>query len=262
MSSLPLPLLHPIGSPRKHRIKQRTALVALFSLLTSHATSSSSPTLLHVHPHTCPRPPFHTLYRMTATARTQSNDVPLPSHKAPQLLPRSLLPLAAFIAALPHNVVPSSVDPHTPLDPQLILDFDPRSESAKEELERVVEQVWSRFPVILFTKARLRHSSDSREIRAILSNMRLKPTPLVVEADQREDAQILLPLLNRLTHVPTLPVLLIGGQPVGSGASDTKDLMGEIRRLHENGELARSILEAGAVVVPERKKGKGKNPSR
>lgn len=87
--------------------------------------------------------------------------------------------------------------------------------------------------------------------------MHLKPTPLVVEVDQREDGHVLSPLLTRLTHVPSLPVLLIGGQPVGTDASDRKDLMAEIRRLHENGDLARRIVEAGSTLEFEKKKGKG-----
>lgn len=88
--------------------------------------------------------------------------------------------------------------------------------------------------------------------------MHLNPAPLVVEVDQREDAQVLLPLLTRLTHVPSLPILLIGGQAVGIDAPDIKSLMGEIRKLHDNGELTRRVAEAGATVQPGKKKGKGR----
>lgn len=90
----------------------------------------------------------------------------------------------------------------------------------------------------------------------MLANMHLKPAPLIVEIDQREDADVLLPLLTRLTHVPSLPLLLIGGQAVGSETSDRKGLMGEIRRLHEKGELTRRMLEAGSTVELGKKKGK------
>lgn len=102
------------------------------------------------------------------------------------------------------------------------------------------------------------HSSDSREVRYMLSSMNLRPAPLVVEVDQREDADVLLPLLTRLTNVPALPLLLIGGQPVGIESSDTRSLMAEIRNLHENGDLTRRILDAGATMQSGRGKGRGR----
>ncbi|KAH0827998.1 hypothetical protein J3R83DRAFT_3643 [Lanmaoa asiatica] len=292
--SLPVPLLHPLGSPRKPRLKHRTALIALFSLLTFTcyllfiaypSLDLSKSFLTHAQDHDL----AHAREENHVVGQADAGQRAVPHRKAPQHLqpvpaprpPLSLSPteelaaVAAFIAALPHNILPSFVDPTVPLDPQLVLDFDPRSESAKEELTRVVEQVWTRFPVILFTKVRpdflslfvfhwhgqLRpscqlHSSDSREVRYMLSNMHLKPAPLVVEVDQREDASVLLPLLTRLTHVPSLPILLIGGQPVGTGVSDTKGIMTEIRKLYENGELTRRILEVGAIVDFGRRKGK------
>lgn len=89
----------------------------------------------------------------------------------------------------------------------------------------------------------------------MLTNMHLKPAPLVVEVDQREDADVLMPLLARLTHVPSLPILLIGGEAVGTDAHDTKGIMDEIRKLHKNGELYRRIFDAGSTV--ENKKGRG-----
>ncbi|KAG8214062.1 hypothetical protein J3R82DRAFT_10820 [Butyriboletus roseoflavus] len=268
-------LLLPPGSPRKHRVKQRTALLALLTLLTftcyllfiAYPSIDLSKSLLtHVQDHNR-RPHVH-----VESPADQQHTAPLRKVQ-PALAPRpplSLSPeeelaaLCAFIAALPHNVLPSFVDPDVPLDPQLVLDFDPRSETAQEELHRVVEQVWARFPVILFTKARLPvpisalrlHSSDSREVRHVLSNMNLKPAPLVVGVDQREDADVLSPLLTRLTHVPSLPILLIGGQPVGTDAHDTKDMMNEVRKLHKNGELARRILKAGSTLDSRKKKGK------
>lgn len=88
--------------------------------------------------------------------------------------------------------------------------------------------------------------------------MHLSPAPLIVEVDQREDAQVLFPLLTRLTHVPALPILMIGGDPVGTETSDTRGLMAEIRNMHENGELTRRILDAGATPDAGKRKGKGK----
>ncbi|KAG6375500.1 hypothetical protein JVT61DRAFT_3059 [Boletus reticuloceps] len=293
MSPLPGPLLHPLASPRKHRVKHRTALLALFSLFTfscyllfiaypSHRLSRSL--LTHVPDHGRPHEshfPDHSSDQHTPPLREVTNRFrPVrPTRPTLALSPtEELAALSAFIAALPRNVLPPSVDPNTPLDPQLVLDFDPRSESAKDELDRLVDHIWTRFPVMLFTKARIHsflflvfgqlrplfvchtqlHSSDSREVRHILDSMHLNPAPLVVEADQRQDAHVLLPLLARLTHVPGLPVLLVGGKPVGSDLPDVKSLMAEIRRLHDDGELTRRVFEAGATVQPVKKKGKGK----
>lgn len=165
---LPGPLLHPLSSPRKQRIKHRTAFLALFSLFTftcyllfiaypSHTLSRSF--LTHVQDHDRQhenRIPVQPTRQPTVPLRPVLQ--PVPASRPPLALSpaEELAALSAFIAALPHNVLPPSVDPHAPLDPQLVLDFDPRSESAREELDRLVEQVWSRFPVMLFTKARTR----------------------------------------------------------------------------------------------------------
>ena len=159
--SLPMPLLSPIGSPRKHRVKHRTALLALLSLFTFtcyllFVTYPSKTLLTRVQDHIHETPKPSTKYR-----KVQQFLQPAPSPRLPLVLSptEELAALSAFIAALPFNVLPHSVDPSLPLDPQLVLDFDPRSESARDELDRLVEQVWSRFPVILFTKVtrRLRY---------------------------------------------------------------------------------------------------------
>ena len=155
-----MPLLLPLGSPRKHRLKQRTALVALFSLVTftcyllfvAYPSLDLSRSLLtHVQDHD--RPYVHE-ERPSKRPKVQQHLQPVPLPRVPLALSptEELAALSAFIAALPHNVLPPTVNPDLPLDPQLVLDFDPRSDSAREELDRLVEQVWSRFPVMLFTK--------------------------------------------------------------------------------------------------------------
>ncbi|KIK98486.1 hypothetical protein PAXRUDRAFT_823846 [Paxillus rubicundulus Ve08.2h10] len=276
MSSLPLPvtsLFHPFHSPRKHRLKHRTILFALFGLVAftcyllfiSGTTLDIEKSLLtHVQDHDRVRAPSDLRQLavnpnpVVPNSRYQKNQQHL--QPVPPLRPQiSLSPseelaaLSAFLAALPYNVIPTTVDPNRPLDPQLVLDFDTRSETSKEELDKVIDEVWTRYPVMLFTKL---HSADSREIRYMFSNMNLNPAPLVFDVDQREDAQVLIPLLMRLTHVPSLPIVLIGGQPVGTDAQDTKSLMVEIRRLQASGELSHRVLEAGAKVQTGKKKGK------
>lgn len=70
-------------------------------------------------------------------------------------LDQELAALSSFIASLPQNVIPYSVDPTLPLDPQLVLDFDINSPRAKDELRAMVEDVWSRNPVFLYAKVLL-----------------------------------------------------------------------------------------------------------
>jgi hypothetical protein len=68
---------------------------------------------------------------------------------------QELAAICSFIASLPQNVIPPTVDPSEPIDPQLILDFDTRSPRAAEEVEVMVEDVWTRNPVFVYSKVRL-----------------------------------------------------------------------------------------------------------
>lgn len=154
--------------PRKQRKKLRTAFLALVSLFTftcyllfiAYPSLNRSRSLLtHVQDHDRPHGNHIPDQPSTVPLRKVTHQLqPVPAPR-PQLAlspTEELAALSAFIAALPHNVLPPSVDPNAPLDPQLVLDFDPRSESASDELDSLVEHVWSRFPVMLFTKARIR----------------------------------------------------------------------------------------------------------
>ncbi|KAH9032449.1 hypothetical protein EDB85DRAFT_1955856 [Lactarius pseudohatsudake] len=155
--------------------------------------------------------------------------------------------VTAFMAALPQNVIPTDIDPTQTIDPQLVLDFDTRSPRAEEEVANVVREVWLRNPVVVFSKT---VSSVSRELKTILDGMDLKPTPTLFGVDQRADAGVLIPLLFRLTNTSELPILLIGGKPVGS--------MDTIRELHTNGQLKVLAAHAGAVLDGSKKRRKGR----
>lgn len=64
-----------------------------------------------------------------------------------------LAALSGFIISLPdQNILPPSVDPHQPIDPQLILDFDARRDGADAELKRLVTATWENNPVVMYTK--------------------------------------------------------------------------------------------------------------
>ena len=65
-----------------------------------------------------------------------------------------LAAISFFIASLPQNVIPPTVDPAQPIDPQLVLDFDTRSSRAPDEVKHLVGEVWSRNPVFVYSKVR------------------------------------------------------------------------------------------------------------
>ncbi|KZT71797.1 hypothetical protein DAEQUDRAFT_723889 [Daedalea quercina L-15889] len=158
---------------------------------------------------------------------------------------QELAAVSSFIASLPQNVIPSTVDPSQPIDPQLVLDFDTRGAHAAEEVETVVKDVWAQHPVMLYSKF---YSPVSREIKQILSDLYLSPAPTIVEVDQRVDEAVLAPLLFRLTGAAELPILLVGGRPLGTPE--------EIRYLKKKGELQRMIGAAGTEVYGAKKKQK------
>lgn len=65
---------------------------------------------------------------------------------------QELAAVTSFLASLPQNVIPPFVDPSIPIDPSLVLDFDTRGPRAKEEVRAMVEDVWLRNPVFLYSK--------------------------------------------------------------------------------------------------------------
>ncbi|KAH7927544.1 hypothetical protein BV22DRAFT_1111070 [Leucogyrophana mollusca] len=265
MASPPLSIssvLHTLQNPRKPRLKYRTTFIALFGLIflscyiffVARPSLDLAPIALRADarglgdqhavnvPDNDSNTPSSRLFRLPPTPHRK---VPIAS-KGPQvkLSPeQELAAVSRFLASLQQNSIPHSVDPSKPIDPQLVLDFDTRSARAADEVNQIVEEVWTRYPVMLFTKL---HSANSREIRFMLANMNLRPAPEVFEVDQRQDAEVLTPLLHRLTSSTELPILLVGGKPVGS--------MEDMRQLHESGELQKMITDAGAVIDGAKKK--------
>ncbi len=97
--------------------------------------------------------------------------------------------------------------------------------------------------------------------------MDLNPPPTIFDVDQRgpylrgfflslwliissADADVLAPLLFRLTNSTELPILLIGGKPAGS--------MDTIRELNSAETLKALIIEAGALPDSSKKHRKGR----
>ena len=93
------------------------------------------------------------------------------------------------------------------------------------------------------------YSPSSRELKTVLASLYLSPAPVIVDVDMRDDAEVLKPILARLTSGSDLPILLVGGKVVGT--------VEEIKEMHKDGRLARAVSEAGAVVNGAKKK-KGK----
>ncbi|KAG9010856.1 hypothetical protein FRB90_007573 [Tulasnella sp. 427] len=170
---------------------------------------------------------------------------PLPSLR---LSPsEELAALIHFITAIPSNAI-TDVDPNEPVPAELLLDFNTRSgDRAKAELDNVVQSTWFEHPVVIFS---LVHSPKAREVKKIIESYKLLPKPVVIEVDERRDADIISPLLHRLTSSPTLPVVLIGGKPVGP--------VEHIQAAHEDGSLKLLLADAGAVIGGSEKKKKKK----
>ncbi|KIL65888.1 hypothetical protein M378DRAFT_76056 [Amanita muscaria Koide BX008] len=156
---------------------------------------------------------------------------------------QELAAVSSFLASLPHNVIPSSVDPLEPIDPQLVLDFDTSGPRAEQEVRAMVEDVWTRNPVFLYSQL---YSSISRDIKSLLANMNLRPAPTIIDVDVRDDANVLRPLLSRLAGIQELPLLIIGGKVVGN--------VEHIRALEQSGELRDLITLSGAVIDGAKRK--------
>ncbi|KAF8200002.1 hypothetical protein K438DRAFT_1717447 [Mycena galopus ATCC 62051] len=257
--SLPFAVVAGLNSKR-HR--NRTAILALLTIILLSAfifcgrypTSMSSAYLLRqVERHVETPPLDDTVFALEKSrnshAGTPKKHQKLSGGRPPIALnpEQELAAVSSFLASLPQNVIPLSVDPSLPIDPELVLDFDTRSPRAVEEIGRVMDDVWSRNPVLLYGKL---YSPATRELKEILSKMNLRPPPFIIDVDTRDDVEVLAPMLSRLTGIAELPILLIGGKPVGS--------VERIREMRASGELDRLIKSSGAVFVEGKRRKHGK----
>jgi glutaredoxin len=177
-----------------------------------------------------------------------SNDRPWrPTHKdvlasRPQIAltpEEELAALSSFIISLPdQNILPPSVDPSQPTDPQLILDFDTRADGAEAELKRLVTATWENYPVVMYTKP----SAVTRGLRALIDSFNLRPKPIVIEVHERPDAETLEPVLQRLAGSSSFPILLVDGVLIDVSTSD------RLQELSESGTLKALVSEAGAII--------------
>jgi len=159
-----------------------------------------------------------------------------------------LAAVSSFIISLPaQNVIPQTVDPSKPIDPQLVLDFDTRADGAVAELKQLEHDVWESNPVVLYYS---KSSAAARELKSIIDSYYLHPAPVMIELHNRHDAEVLEPLLERITS-SSLPILLIHGQPLDVSTVD------RVKYLSVSGVLQTLVSEAGAVIDGAlRKKGR------
>jgi len=62
--------------------------------------------------------------------------------------------LVGFLSSFASNALPLHVDPNKSLDPDLVLEFDPRSPTGNEDLQEHVRDVWIQYPVVLMVMVR------------------------------------------------------------------------------------------------------------
>jgi glutaredoxin-related protein len=74
----------------------------------------------------------------------------------------------------------------------------------------------------------------------MLKKLNLRPAPTIIDVDIRDDAEVLTPIISRLTSAPELPVLLVGGEYIGS--------IEDIRAMDKSGELRKVISASGALI--------------
>lgn len=148
-----------------------------------------------------------------------------------------------FVTSTTANALPE-LDPTVPLDPAVVLDFDPNRPGAREDLELLVNEVNTVYPLVLVGKMR---DPWYREIKKMLAEYKITPAPLTIDVDQRRDHRTFIPLLARLLGTEELPQLLLKGESLGS--------YHDVASLQGTGELAKT-LEAGGLVVREQKKKK------
>jgi len=155
---------------------QRTTFLALFSLFSVSVYILLVNGSSNLRPATIPQQ-IRSPFQAAMNTIVQSPDHPWrPTHKdvlasRPQITltpEEELAALSGFIISLPdQNILPPSVDSSQPIDPQLILDFDTRTDAAEAELKRLVAATWENYPVVMYTKVPTLSLSSSPKKRFI-----------------------------------------------------------------------------------------------
>ena len=148
--------------PRKSVHRTTLFLLLVLLLLSTYALTFPNPFTLAPRPDLSSRPSL--LAQAAAAAAAAASSSPPPGPSRPQIVLDPVQELAAvtsFLASHYQNVIPPTVDPTLPIDPDLVLDFDTRGPRAADELQTLLNEVWVQNPVVLYAKVRktLPHSN-------------------------------------------------------------------------------------------------------
>lgn len=209
------------------------ALVSAALLLRGYYLSSppAAPRTHHYAPPQSPRANMYPRTRAAAPPRTPFQ------FAAPA---DELGALVGFMADVASNALPTTIDPGAPLDPDLVLGFNPRDPALRDEVRAAVRDAWRTNPVVVLSELKTGNPPASREMKGVIQALNLYPDPTIIDVDQRTDSDVTMPLLKRLTGAEQLPVVIIGGQPVRS--------MKEFRTLVESGSLKELVTASGAKI--------------
>jgi glutaredoxin-related protein len=230
--------------PALNRLPRRKLLsfIALFALLIVSILTLSRGLLSTSYSSTSPQSP--TSPSKLKYTLGQSTRLFLQRKQIELSPPDELAAVIQFLTSQTSNSLPLSVNPSEPIDPQLVCGFDTRSQRAMQEVKWMREDVWNQHPVMLFIELR---STASRALTTIINDLNLSPPPTVFTVDDRSDATVLVPLLQRLTTSPSLPILLVGGEVIGPSIEN-------IEKMNESGTLKDLITRAGGVIDGAKRK--------
>ncbi|GJJ06323.1 hypothetical protein Clacol_000514 [Clathrus columnatus] len=220
------------------RFRTRPSIIALVALLTLSVFC-----ILHQHLNDSPISKPAPFYSSSGNSYTRRPSKPLRPIQVKLSNDQELAALIGFMAALPSNAIPDTINISQPLDPDLILGFDIRSSNAAGELKTLVEDTWARVPIVLLSK---KYSPIGREIKSILAEYNLLPAPVVFDVDERADEHIITSIFQRLLGTDQLPLLLLHGESLGT--------LSNIHELHSSGQLRKMILTTSAVIDGAKKK--------
>jgi len=124
-----------------------------------------------------------------------------------------LLALIGFITAATGNSIPPTVDASQPIEPAVLVGFDPAGASAKEDLEFLKDEINTQYPLVLFGRMR---DPWHVEMVHLLDQYKITPAPLIVDVDQRNDHDLVVTALERLLGTDELPQLVLQGSRLSS----------------------------------------------
>lgn len=129
-----------------------------------------------------------------------------------------------------------------------MLEFDyTKAETARDDMAQLTEDVFALFPVIVVGRMR---DPKHRDIIRTMSMYTSNPPPLIIEVDQRQDAETLVPLLGRLLGKDELPQVVVMGAAAGGHAA--------IQKLQDDGELKAYFAKLGVDMKDKKMKKKPK----